>query len=79
MGQVKVCPTMHYFGIRRDNQSVLAFKILTEYLWEFCQLYYGNYLNMPYWDYPGSSGITIRHPTEIGSGHVFLTNDLCNG
>ena len=32
---VKEYPTMHYFEIPRRTQSMIAYKILTEYLWEF--------------------------------------------
>ena len=35
IGYVNEYPTMHYFGIPRDTQSMIAYKILTEYFWKF--------------------------------------------
>ena len=35
MGHVNEYPTMHYFGIPGHTQSMIAYKILTEYLWKF--------------------------------------------
>ena len=33
IGHVNKYPTMHYFGIPRLTQSMIAYKILTEYFW----------------------------------------------
>ena len=38
--------TMHYFGIPWHTQSMIAYKILTEYFWKF---HCGNVFNAPYW------------------------------
>ena len=35
LGYVNEYPTMHYFGIPRHTQSMIAFEILTEYFWKF--------------------------------------------
>ena len=35
IGHVNECPTMHYSGIPRLTQSMIAYKILTEYFWNF--------------------------------------------
>ena len=35
MGHVNNHPTIHYFGIPRHTQSMIAYKILTEYFWKF--------------------------------------------
>ena len=35
IGHVNEYPTMHGFGISRHTQSMIAYKILTEYLWKF--------------------------------------------
>ena len=35
IGHVNEYPTMHYFGIPRHTQSMIAYKILTEYFWKF--------------------------------------------
>ena len=35
IGHVNEYPTMHYFGVPRHTQSMIAYKILTEYFWEF--------------------------------------------
>ena len=34
IGHVNEYPTMHYFGIPRHCQSMIAYKILTEYFWK---------------------------------------------
>ena len=34
-GHINEYPTMHYFGVPRHTQSTIAYKILTEYFWEF--------------------------------------------
>ena len=34
IGHVNEYPTMHYFGIPRHTQSMMAYKILTEYFWK---------------------------------------------
>ena len=35
IGRVNDYPTMHYFGIPTHTQSMIAYKILTEYCWKF--------------------------------------------
>ena len=35
IGHVNEYPTMHYIGIPRHAQSMIAYKTLTEYLWKF--------------------------------------------
>ena len=35
VGRVNEYQTMHYFGIPRHTQSMIAYMILTEYFWEF--------------------------------------------
>ena len=35
IGHVNEFPTMHYFGIPRHTQSMIAYIILTEYFWKF--------------------------------------------
>ena len=35
IGHVNEYPTMHCFGIPRHTQSMIAYKILTEYFWKF--------------------------------------------
>ena len=35
MGHVNEFPTMHYFVIPKLTQSMIAYKILTEYFWKF--------------------------------------------
>ena len=34
-GHVYEYPTMHYFGIPRHTQSLIAYRLLTEYFWKF--------------------------------------------
>ena len=48
IGRVNEYPTMHYFGLPRHTQSVIAYMICTEYLWKFqWKLHCGNAVNMP--------------------------------
>ena len=48
IGHVNEYPTMHYFGIPRHTQSMIANKILTEYFWKFSEKFHcGNVVNMP--------------------------------
>ena len=43
-------PTMHYFGIPRHTQSILAYKILTSISGNSSEkLYCGNAVKMPYY------------------------------
>ena len=35
IGHVNEYPTMYYFGIPRGTQSMIMYKILTEYFWKF--------------------------------------------
>ena len=35
IGHVNEYPTMHYFGLPRQTQSMIAYGILTEYFWKF--------------------------------------------
>ena len=35
IGSENEYPTMHYFGIPRHTQSMISYKILTEYFWKF--------------------------------------------
>ena len=37
LGHVNEYPTIHYFTIPRHTQSIIAYKILTEYFWK-CKL-----------------------------------------
>ena len=51
IGHVDECPTMHYFGIPRHTESMIAYKILNEYFWKFqLKLHRGNVVKMPYCD-----------------------------
>ena len=34
IGNVNEYPSMHCFGIQRHTQSMIAYKILTEYFWK---------------------------------------------
>ena len=34
-GHVNEYPTMHYFGIPRHTQSMIAYTIVTEYFWKY--------------------------------------------
>ena len=34
-GRVNEYPKMHYHGIPRNTQSIIAYKILIEYFWKF--------------------------------------------
>ena len=46
LGHVNEYPTMHNFGIPRDTQSMVAYKILTEYFWNSSEnLHCGNVVN----------------------------------
>ena len=50
MGHVNVYATMHYFGIPRHTQPMIAYKILTEFSGNSSEkLHCGNVVNMPYW------------------------------
>ena len=35
IGRVNEYPTMHYFGLPRHTQSMIAYKTLSEYFWKF--------------------------------------------
>ena len=35
IGYVNEYPTMHYFGLPRHTQSMIAYKTLSEYFWKF--------------------------------------------
>ena len=35
IGHVNEYPTMHYFGNPKRTQSMIAYMILSEYLWKF--------------------------------------------
>ena len=49
IGHINAYPTMHHFGIPRHTHSMIAYKILTEYLWKVKgKLHCGNVVNMPY-------------------------------
>ena len=49
VGHVNEYPTMHYFGNPRHTQSMIAYKILTEYFGKSSEkLHCGNVVNMPY-------------------------------
>ena len=49
IGHVNEYPTMHYFRIPRHTQSMITYKILTEYFWKFqWKLHCGIFINMPY-------------------------------
>ena len=49
IGYVNEYPTMHYFRIPRHTQSMIAYKIFTEYFWKFqLKMHCGNIVNMPY-------------------------------